>query len=140
MPRRRICGSFTAPYPHQNCGDGQGHQDGKHCITNVTCTLTETECKKPCCSGPGAPGWDNNIILDASWTIINTADPQECCQTCFDSPDCLAWRMGIDDVTCFHNNDLRDSHYCKTGPLSHDVSIASGTMRCGSNFPFLPCV
>src|ERR1043165_8948133 len=40
--------------PHQNCGDGKGHQDGKHCITTVTCTLTETECENPCCSAPGA--------------------------------------------------------------------------------------
>ena len=30
--------------PHQNCGAGNGHQDGKHCIITSTCTRTETAC------------------------------------------------------------------------------------------------
>ncbi|CAG8495524.1 4211_t:CDS:2 [Acaulospora morrowiae] len=91
MSRRRICENFTASYPHQNCGDGNGHQDGKHCVVIETCTLTKTECEKPCCSAPGAPGWSNEAIANEQYFDHPAGTPQECCNACIADTACLAW-------------------------------------------------
>src|SRR4051794_40361952 len=79
--------------PHQNCGDGNGHQDGKHCITTVTCTLTENVREIPCCSAPGAPGWGNKIHTTTGGGVIVILDSittaTDCCKECMADTQCL---------------------------------------------------
>jgi|SRR5436190_7254 len=58
--------------PHKNCGDGNGHQDGKHCIVLETCTLTKTTCvtPPPVCRPSGQPCTINDFINCCSQCCI----------------------------------------------------------------------
>jgi len=111
--------------PHQNCGDGNGHQDGKHCTVHVTCTLTETECDNPCCSAPGAPGWSNEQVYGGYGNFADGITSQECCNACITDTQCVAWLYT--SYSCLHAG-LDSLNGCSN--LSPSQYVAAGIIRC----------
>ncbi|CAG8597923.1 1579_t:CDS:2 [Paraglomus occultum] len=104
----------------------EGHQDGKHCITTVTCTLTETECKNSRCSAPGAPGWDGHPGA-GGFTPAGSFGPEDCCNACLNNPQCRAWI--VLGTSCLHSTGSQ----CSNGPFianSGNIRCAGGAAQC----------
>ncbi|CAG8736471.1 22302_t:CDS:1, partial [Cetraspora pellucida] len=72
--------------------------DCKETIT-VTFTPTITLCSTPtptpkCCQSSGGPGWQNKFHTPQSanvFVIDNITTSQDCCNFCFNDPECLQW-------------------------------------------------
>ncbi|CAG8458485.1 6490_t:CDS:2 [Paraglomus occultum] len=107
--------------PHQNCGAGNGHQDSKHCIVTKKCTLTATDREKPCCSAPGAPGWNGKASEELEFKGVGGNTAQDCCNACIAD---LEWFFGGSE--CFHASTT-DVSACNNAMVS---GLVAGIIRC----------
>ena len=77
------------------------------------------------CEESGGPGWQNQVIVFASYAFIGSSfTPQTCCQACVDASNCVAWDW-FEDTRCAQ---VTNASQCSD--RTQDAIFSAGIIRC----------
>ncbi|CAG8460772.1 16401_t:CDS:1 [Gigaspora rosea] len=106
-----------------------------HEHTKTECTPpTPTPNEIPCCH-PGSRGFKNSGFireLSSPVKIKPCLTAEQCCEACFNNPNCVEWFLSLSDNLCFMSTNAKTCNNILNQPLSNATSYG-GIMRCDTD-------